>query len=396
MKKLTKQILKEMVLAALSNVDVLNEMTQKEAMKKWPVEIKRAAEKMFKERDYDGAKKLVFVLLTKKYWETFDPTGGVEPGEKARWKRMARKALKAIAETKRRAAQKARSAEPPWGQPRRGIELSPDAKKSTAAKAKADQTAKEKADQTAAEAFLKQNPGYRKKIKTLEKEYQKLVMSTPEDPTKLKAHQDKIDAKFNELNKLKTGVAAAKKALKKTRGTRRARLRRKYPFPSKAKFKKKGGKAFESFEEFYAEVAKNPAAVKALSRNGKLARGGRDKVWGRSHWKAWNLLTKTAAAKPAVTTVGAGRTGYRPLRLPHVQDLAISKMTEPTMATIPEKYDNNGFKSDIRRMRRGNKPQYRQMLLHFVDRVDPGKGKYGKVYNLKKSAPSWLVKLLAK
>jgi len=108
-----------------------------------------------------------------------------------------------------------------------------------------------------------------------------------------------------EVQKLMPELIRLKALVKKYRtdGTlKKTRLRRKYKFPSAKQFKKKGGKAFKDYDEFYKAVDGNDEAKKLLSRNGRLPKGGKDKRWGRSHWAAWKELVgqgKKAAEKPA-------------------------------------------------------------------------------------------------
>jgi hypothetical protein len=199
-----------------------------------------------------------------------------------------------------------------------------------------------------------------------------------------------------EVQKLMPELIKLKAEVKKYRadGTlKKTRLRRKYKFPSAKQFEKKGGKAFKDYDEFYKAVDGNEEAKKLLSRNGRLPRGGKDKRWGRSHWAAWKeLIGQGKKPAAAVADKPTRRSRRKPVTVADIQRQAIGKMKT---TEIPEKYNNTTFLSDIRRMKRGNKPHYRQMI-NFVDRVDYGKGEYDKVYNLKKSAPKWLRKLLGK
>ena len=136
--------------------------------------------------------------------------------------------------------------------------------------------------------------------------------------TELKKDKKNIESEITllraRIKDLKAGSGTVGSAVKKIRGKRRIGLRRKHAFPTAADFKKLGGTVFKNFEDFYAEVAKNPEAAKALCRfrDGKcrLRKGGRDKRWGRNHWEAWGILEKpkVTAAEPAVAAEPAAGT----------------------------------------------------------------------------------------
>jgi len=68
----------------------------------------------------------------------------------------------------------------------------------------------------------------------------------------------------------------------------------------KGVFPKSQYPGYDSFDDFYAAVAKNPKAAKLLSRNGRLRKGGRDRRWGPSHRDAYSVLMGRQTGKAKV------------------------------------------------------------------------------------------------
>jgi len=145
-----------------------------------------------------------------------------------------------------------------------------------------------------------------------------------------------------EVQKLMPELIKLKAEVKKYRadGTlKKTRLRRKYKFPSAKQFEKKGGKAFKDYDEFYKAVDGNEEAKKLLSRNGRLPRGGKDKRWGRSHWAAWKeLIGQGKKPAAAVADKPTRRSRRKPLSVADIQRQAIDKMkTKKAKGIDPKK-----------------------------------------------------------
>jgi hypothetical protein len=312
MNKLTKQILKEMVLVELSSVDLLNEIATKSARKLFPPKLKKEIKSAFDAKNFKKAKSLANIFLDDKYWTGLEKSvmmNDVQRTEwydeiKPSWKTKAQWVLDQI-KKKIKAAKKGL---PTASQPRRGIEIS--AVLPPESESKHPEVVR------------------RRKLKLAEKELndsldtygdiQDELANCPDEDcdankvTELKKDKKNIESEIAllraRIKDLKAGPGAVGAAVKKNRGKRRIGLRRKHAFPTAADFKKLGGTVFKNFEDFYAEVAKNPEAAKALCRfrddKCRLRNKGRDKRWGRSHWEAWGILTqpKVTAAEPAAGT----------------------------------------------------------------------------------------------
>lgn len=341
MKKLTKQILKEMVLVELSSVGLLSENAATEFKDTMKV-LNNYAEGTYQEAQrafHDGqgdipkAISIMQELLTEEFWDQYENNVWVREGDDGNWigKEWTPRLKRSFEKMKRKWAQFAK----------KKIKI---VKKAIADKAA--QEAPKEADVKAPseeEATFALSPQHqrqklrsdKKKLKAAQDELNDSLDALEEVTDELAACQkarncdarrvaelknlkaggeDAINDQEEKISDLKVDIDTGAELVKKNRGKRRIGLRRKHAFPTAADFKKLGGTVFKNFEDFYAEVAKNPEAAKALCRfrDGKcrLRKGGRDKRWGRSHWEAWGILTqpKVTAAEPAVAAEPAAGT----------------------------------------------------------------------------------------
>jgi len=276
MKKLTKQILKEMVLKELSSVDLLSEMRQKDANRILANPQNYKSDVVFATIEWlqdhgqaDAAAKLRFDYQSVQKQSVTKPseeevTFALSPQHQGQKLRSDKKKLK-IANKELKIAQETH-------------QMAVDMLKSC-----------QEEDDC--------NPG----------EAEELTEEI-EDATK------DISALLAKIEDIKDEIGTGAAIVKKIRGKRRIGLRRKYPLPTKDAFELRKGKVYTKFEDFYKDVGKNPEAAKALCRfrggRCRLRNGGRDKVWGRSHWEAWGILTqpKVTAAEPAVAAEPAAGT----------------------------------------------------------------------------------------
>jgi len=276
MKKLTKQILKEMVLVELSSVDLLNENAAtefkdtKDAWNEVANDAYEDARGAFAEGqgDIQEAINIMSRMFTGTLFKNYEGQTWIEGGWKQ--KEWTPKLKRSFERMKRKWARFAK---------------------------KKIKTAKKVLD--------------KKELSDSLDTYGKIQDELANCGEEGACSAEKVAELENDKKNIESDVALLRT---RVRGKRRIGLRRKHAFPTAADFKKLGGTVFKNFEDFYAEVAKNPEAAKALCRfrDGKcrLRKGGRDKRWGRSHWEAWGILEKpkVTAAEPAVAAEPAAGT----------------------------------------------------------------------------------------